>query len=50
MTHMEQNLSKSPSDDQLEWIAPELLEFDVGIVTQNNASTGSDGQGVFTRS
>jgi hypothetical protein len=47
---MEQNLTKSPSDDQLEWIAPELLEFDVGIVTQNNLNPGDDGSGIFTQS
>jgi hypothetical protein len=47
---MEQNLTESPSIEQLEWNAPELREFDVGLVTQANADIGDDGMGIFTHS
>ena len=50
MTLMEQNLTESPSIEQLEWNAPELREFDVGLLTQFAGSPGDDGLGSFTHS
>jgi len=47
---MEHNLTESPSIEQLEWNAPELREFDVGLVTQFDSSPGDDGLGIFTHS